>query len=258
MTSIRDIRKEIGLLRFDTSNRIKEINIRKKMPEIAEKSFIISKRKGDTGVGYTLEEELGIAENNVRIQDLIFEGNKVELKAQRISTVSPVTLFTKEPKKPGLGDRLMLQKYGYRDKKGRIALKVTLKANRPNPQGLELKINKKEGKLSIVHTTDGDVWFWDINNLKLKIDNLLLAFADSKKVGETEYFHYNQAYYLSDFDQEKFLNLISSGKIVVDLRMHLKPSGSVRNRGTAFRGKFQDFKVCYDKQETLVKGKFDS
>lgn len=253
MTPFRQGRKEkIGPLRFDTGSRIKEINVRKKMPEIAEKAFIISKRKGDTGVGYTLEEELGIAENNVRIQDLIFEGKKVELKAQRRSTVSPVTLFTKEPKKPGLSDRSMLEKYGYRDKDGRTALKVTLKADQPNPQGLELKINTKEGRLSIAHVTDGALWFWDTKSLKLKIDNLLLVFANSKKVGKTEFFHYNEAYYLSDFDQDEFFNLISSGKIVVDLRMHLKSSGAVRNHGTAFRGKFQDFKVCYNRQETLV------
>ena len=254
LTPFRHGRKEeIGPLRFDTGSMIKEINIRKKMPEIAEKGFIISKRKGDTGIGYTLEEELGIAENNERIQDLIFEGKKVELKAQRRSTVSPVTLFTKEPKKPGLSDRSMLEKYGYSDKDGRRALKVTLKADQPNLQGLELKINTKEGKLSIAHMTDGDLWFWDTSSLKLKIDNLLLAFADSKRVGETESFHYNEAYYLSDFDQEKFFKLIDSGKIVVDLRMHLKSSGAVRNHGTAFRGKFQDFKVCYNKQESLSK-----
>lgn len=200
-----------------------------------------------------MEEELGIAENNERIQDLIFEGKKVELKAQRRSTVSPVTLFTKEPKKPGLSDRSMLEKYGYSDKDGRRALKVTLKADQPNLQGLELKINTKEGKLSIAHMTDGDLWFWDTSSLKLKIDNLLLVFADSKRVGETESFHYNEAYYLSDFDQEKFFKLIDSSKIVVDLRMHLKSSGAVRNHGTAFRGKFQDFKVCYNKQESLSK-----
>jgi hypothetical protein len=174
-------KEKIGPLHLDSGSKIKEINIRKKMPEIAKKGFIISKRKGDTGVGYTLEEELGIAENNVRIQDLIFEGKKVELKAQKRSSISPVTLFTKEPEKRGLSDKYMLQKYGYSDRNGRTALKVTLKAGQPNPQGLELKINKKEGKLIISHTTDGDLWFWKINGLKLKIGNLLLVFADSQK-----------------------------------------------------------------------------
>lgn len=243
----------VGPLRFE-SNRPKEIDIRQKMPEISQKGFIKSKREGDTGVGYTLEEELGIAENNKRIQDLIFLGNAVELKAQRKSTISPVTLFSAEPKKGILDDKVILSRYGYNDEKGRRSLYVTLNAVSENPQGLKLQPEDSENKLYVSHTRDGRLWFWDTDTLKkAKIDRLLLVFADSKRINNSEHFHYNEAYYLSDFNIDKFFELIKKGDVVVDFRMHLKPSGAVRNHGTAIRGKFKDLKVCYDSKESLIK-----
>lgn len=242
----------ISPLKFDSGNKLVEINIKKKLPEINRSGFIESKRAGDTGVGYTLEEELGIAENNKRTQDLIYQGKKVELKAQRSSTTSPVTLFSQKPRKPNLTNKKMLEKYGYTDKKGRCALYVTLRANEPNRQGLLLRVAKQKDNLYVSHSKDGDLWYWDINTLKLKIERLLFVVADSKRVNKKEYFHYVKAYYLTDFNKGRFVKLIEKGEIVVDMRMYLKKSGAVRDHGIAFRGKFKDFKVCYDTQESLI------
>lgn len=199
-----------------------------------------------------IEEELGIAENNKRIQDLIYLGKKVELKAQRSSTTSPVTLFSQKPKKPNFNNKAMLMKYGYTDKKRRLALYVTLKANEPNPQGLMLRVDKGKDKLYVSHSKDGDLWFWDIDSLKLKIERLLFVVANSKRAHGKEYFHYVEAYFLTDFNKNKFFELMEQSKIVVDIRMYLKKSGAVRDHGIAFRGKFKDFKVCYDTQESLI------
>ena len=242
----------ISPLKFDSGNKLVEINIKKKLPEINRSGFIESKRAGDTGVGYTLEEELGIAENNKRTQDLIYQGKKVELKAQRSSTTSPVTLFSQKPRKPNLTSKKMLAKYGYTDKKGRLALYVTLKVSEPNPQGLMLRVDEEKDKLYVSHSKDGDLWFWNTNNLKLKVERLLFVVADSKKIDGKEYFHYVEAYFLIGFNKNRFLQLIEQGKIVVDMRMYLKKSGAVRDHGIAFRGKFKDFKVCYDTQESLI------
>lgn len=63
---------------------------KKKLKIIKEKGFIPSKRKGPTGVGYTLETELGIKENNIAISDLGF----AELKSHRENHTGLVTLFT--------------------------------------------------------------------------------------------------------------------------------------------------------------------
>mgnify|MGYP000916183619 FL=1 len=61
-----------------------------KFKEIKELGFIPTKRKGPTGIGYTLETLLGIIENNEAHPDI--EG--AELKAHRTKGNSMITLFT--------------------------------------------------------------------------------------------------------------------------------------------------------------------
>ena len=76
---------------------IPEIDIKEKLKEISEKGFIKALRKSDTGIGFTLETEMGIKENNLKNEDFTYKREKVELKAQRKGTTSNITLFTKEP-----------------------------------------------------------------------------------------------------------------------------------------------------------------
>jgi hypothetical protein len=68
-----------------------------------------------------------------------------------------------------------------------------------------------------------------------KFPGLVLVLADGKRIDGTEYFWYNEAYHLHDFDPEAFLDLMREGEITLDLRMHIKPNGNIRNRGTAWR-----------------------
>ena len=60
---------------------------------IRDRGFIRTHRNGPTGVGHTLEQELGMTENNIAVPDL----GEVELKARRIASGSMVTLFTFNP-----------------------------------------------------------------------------------------------------------------------------------------------------------------
>ena len=63
-----------------------------KMKEIREKGYVRSHRHHDTGIGKTLEDLLGITENNVAGPDF----SSYELKSARKGSVSMLTLFTKE------------------------------------------------------------------------------------------------------------------------------------------------------------------
>ena len=68
-------------------------------------------RKGDTGVGKTLEDLLDIKENNIPLPDIV---GIAELKAYRKSALSMLTLFTLEPQpKGGARDRVLLDNFGY-------------------------------------------------------------------------------------------------------------------------------------------------
>jgi hypothetical protein len=57
---------------------------------IKRTGWVKSKRRGATGIGYTLEELLGVPENNIALPDL----GEIELKAHRINSTSMITLFT--------------------------------------------------------------------------------------------------------------------------------------------------------------------
>jgi len=67
-----------------------------------------------------------------------------------------------------------------------------------------------------------------------------------------EYFHFNEFYLLSETSPKKFIEAFKKGFIGIDLRMHLKPNGSVRNRGTGFRIKEIHLKELYEKIEKLL------
>ena len=58
--------------------------LKEKLSDINRMGYVVSLRKGPTGVGYTLETLLGVEENNLRTPDL---GN-IELKSRRINAGS--------------------------------------------------------------------------------------------------------------------------------------------------------------------------
>jgi hypothetical protein len=232
-----------------------EIDFKKKLLEIEKKGFIKSLKKSDTGVGYTLELLLGVPENNLQDPDFVYKGNPVELKTQREQATSNITLFTKEPCWQPYRDADLLNRYGYEDVDKRFGLKVTLTTRGFNPQ--QLKIEITNDKLNILHAKDGVVCFYNLQELMEKVQKklssrLLLVFADSKKKGKTEYFHYNKAYLLSELSENGFRDLLSEGKLVVEFRMHLRENGSVRNHGTGFRLNERYLMRLYKNKEQIL------
>jgi hypothetical protein len=53
--------------------------LRNKLQKVKKMGYVVSMRKGNTGIGYTLETLLGIAENNIKLPDL----GTIELKSKR-------------------------------------------------------------------------------------------------------------------------------------------------------------------------------
>lgn len=70
--------------------------------------WITTHRSGNTGIGKTLEDLLGIDENNYQEKDF----GEYELKASRCNSNSMLTLFTKSPLPKGSNTALRLA-YGY-------------------------------------------------------------------------------------------------------------------------------------------------
>ena len=238
-------------------SKLPEIDIKEKLKDIKEKGFIKSLRKDNTGIGYTLEELLGIKENNIGEPDFTYNGLKVELKAQRKKAGSRVTLSTKSPIWDPLRDREIITKLGYTDKKGRKALKITLKIDGFNPKGFKLKLDKSQDKLEIIHNKFGVTCYFKFSELieavKVKLyENLLLVLADKEKEGEGESFHYVESNLFSDFDENNFEKLLIDGKIVWEFRMHLKESGFARDHGSGLRISRKYLGDLFKKEEKIL------
>lgn len=203
--------------------------------KIKQEGWIETHRNHNTGVGKTLEDKLGITENNIPGPDAV----GVEIKTTRKNSGSLTTLFTKEPPKdrrPMWGKR-MIRELGYVDDKDRQALKVTIRPDEPNNQGFYLTYDSDS--VSIMHETAGECATYPLSYLQDRFEEkfpaLVMVFADSKDVNGREYFRYTDGYLLDGFNPSSFLNLMRDGVITLDIRMHLKESGGNRNRGTAWR-----------------------
>ncbi len=238
-----------------TENSLQEMDIKDVLTKISERGYIKSLRKNNTGIGYTLETIMGIKENNSGEADFAYNGIPVELKAQRKHASSNITLITKSPHWEPLSAKEIIEKYGYKDAKGRKGLKVTLKATEFNPQ--ELKLETTDGNINIMHRKDGVICYFIIDELMDKIDtklfeNLLLVFAETKKEHGIEFFHYNEAVLLRKLSASGFKQLINEGLMVWEFRMHIKCSGSVRDHGAGFRLNRRQIDKLYEKKERML------
>lgn len=228
--------------------------LKKELWRIKKLGFIPTHRVGDTGIGKTLEDLLNIKENNIPLHDI---QGVAELKAYRKNAKSMLTLFTLEPlPKGGDRDRILLDNFGYSKKdNGRLKeLHSTLSCKRYNNQMLKLSVAKdkirvqgKNKKLNI---------YWDIQSVEKKFDDklpaLVYVLTDTKEIRGKEFFHFNEAYLLSDFDFELFKKMVKKDQIVVDFRMYYRPNGSVRNHGTGFRVKIDKLYNCFKDKIRLV------
>lgn len=228
--------------------------LKKKLRAIKTLGFVKTHRVGDTGIGKTLEDLLGIKENNIPLPDI---REIAELKAYRKNATSMLTLFTLEPQpKGGDRDRTLLNNFGYskRDNGRAKELHSTLSCKKYNNQGLKLKVEKD--KVRVVGRGKKLNIYWGMKDLKnkfeAKLPALVYTLADSKEVRGVEHFHFDQAYFLEGFDFIRFKNMVKKDFIVVDFRMFYRPDGSVRNHGTGFRVKINQLYNCFDTKVKLI------
>jgi len=208
--------------------------LRNKLKEVKELGFVKTHRVGDTGIGKTLEDLLGIQENNVALPDF----GVMELKSQRINTQSMMTLFTKSPE--GVTNKEMRKRFGYRDKEfPKIkCLRQTIIADKKNAKGFHCKINRRAGKM-FVKKDNVKIGFYSLEFLEEKAiekigDGLILVLADTKKKKGREFFHYKKAYLLQDIDPVKFIKYLK-----YDIRLGVYRTGTKKglphDHGSAFR-----------------------
>lgn len=225
--------------------------LKEKLSEIKQMGYVETLRKGNTGVGYTLEELLGIKENNLQTPDL----GEIELKSHRKRTSSRVTMFTFNKGAWKIKQKEVIEQYGYMDyEKNRLAL-YSDPGSKPNNQDLYLKV--EEETVRLYHTSDALIAEWPgealINAFREKFPALVMVLAKTRtNSNKKEEFWFNEAYFLTEPDQDSLLDLIKTEIVVMSLRMYIRSNGTVRNHGTAFRMSERFLDQCFRNRERII------
>jgi len=223
------------------------LEFQQKFSKIKELGFVRTKRNGTTGVGYTFETLLGIAENNKKRPDI--EG--AELKAHRTQVKSLITLFTFNNKVWKMPPLEAIRKYGSLDKNGRLGLYYTMSL-KPNSAGLFLDVQKTE--ISVRHISGEIVATWQLQTLAdrflEKIPALVFVSTFTEERDGIEYFHYYRAQLMKGTSPELLADQFKAENILVDLRLHDAVT-KARNHGTGFRIYEEKFPLLFSEIKDL-------
>lgn len=69
---------------------------------------------------------------------------------------------------------------------------------------------------------------------------------------DKKYIKIEDAYFLEDFDFDRFLNALETGKVVYELRVHGNKERISKSHGTGFRMFESNFPAIYSKKEPIV------
>ena len=196
--------------------------------------YIKTHRAGNTGIGKTLEDLLGITENNVPGPN----ATMIELKSTRKNVSSMLTLFTKSPLPPKANSAL-LERFGYESTRGnkRKELHTTVSTKEFNTlKGkVGFKIDIPKDKINLITTQYEILGYWNKeilkNSFERKLPNLLYVKAETRGKGSNEAFWFNEAWLLSGFDFDNFISLLKEGVILVDIRIGQYPNGRPHDHG---------------------------
>lgn len=250
-----------------------------KLKDIKAKGWIENKRAGNHGgIGNTLEDLLGIEENNLPIPN----ASEWELKSQRLESASLTTLFHIEPSPTALKfvPNMLLPKYGWphkeagkKYKKGEQSFRQTINGESRSDRGFMVIIDRVESKIKIsfdaqkVHQRHKD-WlksvkdraglneldpqpYWGFDDLEHKAGTKLLntfyVQAEVKKESRKEYYKYTKIMMLQKFNFIGFLDALEAGKILVDF-----DARSGHNHGTKFRMRQNCLPMLYEKTTIII------
>ena len=230
--------------------------------KIQSMGWIKTHRNGNTGIGKTLEDLLGIPENNIDGPDF----GEYELKSKRLNANSMLTLFTKSPQPRG-ANAVLLKKYGYPSDaydNNDLVLHSTLCADRfvrIGATGKSLIIKHNTDKIWLASETGDENIFWDKEYLRKAFEQkyrgkFVYVYADSRGTGADEEFLFRDAYEVSGFSYDDFIALLTQGKIFIDLRIgqyhHGARKGKLHDHGTAFRIKDSDEKDLFKNKKKIA------
>lgn len=254
-------------------------NLIKELQSIADRGWIDNARHGNHGgIGNTLEDLLGITENNLPIPNAA----EWELKSQRINTSSLTTLFHIEPSPRAVKfvPQILLLNYGWKHQEAgkkysenEMSFRQTIHGLSPSDRGFQVIIDRVNCKVLISFdssTVAGkhSEWliqvqkkiglgqlepqpYWGFDDLSNKAGTKLLncfyVQAEVKKDGDKEFYKYSKVTMLQKFNFDGFLAQIEKGNILVDF-----DARTGHNHGTKFRMRQNCLPELYQKATIIV------
>lgn len=249
-----------------------------KLKAISKMGWVENNRRGNHGgIGNTLEDLLGIAENNLPIPN----ASEWELKTQRLNTASLTTLFHTEPSPTAIKfvSNVLLPLYGWAHKeagkqhpKTELSFRQTISALNRSDRGFTVQVDRKGKKVLISFGSEAvgkrhKKWlksvetriglgelkpqpYWGFEDLEHKIgsklNNCFFVQAAVKLVEGKEYYKYERAMMLSGLDFEGFLQCLETGVVLVDF-----DARSGHNHGTKFRIRQNSWPMLYREKKSL-------
>jgi hypothetical protein len=250
-----------------------------KLKEISALGFVSNARHGNAGgIGNTLEDLLGIKENNLPIPNAA----EWELKAQRLNSSSLTTLFHIEPSPRAIGfvPLVFLPKYGWAHQEagkkyplGEMSFRQTIHGQSRSDRGFKVIIDKSERKVLIsfdANSVDSrhEDWltevkkraglgelnpqpYWGFDDLEhkagTKLPNTFYVQAEVKKKGKKEYYKYCKVLMLQKFSFDGFLKSLEEGNVLIDF-----DARTGHNHGTKFRLRQDCLPMLYEKVTVII------
>lgn len=236
-------------------------------------------RSGNDGnAGNTLEDLLGIEENNFKLPDW----GQIELKTKRLESKTLVTLLHREPQ-PNASVPKLLKALGWRHKKAgsvypeqEMSFRSTTRANDFNVRGFSVQladnrinfifdpnqVARNQTDMSKIYPTYGD-WiddalrrpecdihslfpiYWERSYIEKeiseKLNKTLFVTCKSKKINGIKHFMYIDAVLLSGFNHTKMHQFFNEHALYVDFDARTN-----HNHGTKFRVDVKKLSELFD------------
>lgn len=249
-----------------------------RLKDLAEEGFIKNHRYANSGgIGNTLEDYLGITENNLAIPNAA----EWELKAQRLNTTALTTLFHLEPspRAAKLVPNLLLPVYGWQHKEAgsrysaaEMSFRQTIHCLSYSDRGFIVKVDRDEQKVVVSFDASKvderhEHWlstvnqriglgelrpqpYWGFSDLQHKAGTKLLncfyVQAAVKREADEEYYWYNKVQMLRNFSFVAMLNALERGLLLIDF-----DARTGHNHGTKFRMRQTLLPLLYESVETI-------
>lgn len=254
-----------------------------RLKEISTMGWIPNGRHGNQGgAGNTLEDLLGIEENNLPIPN----ANEWELKTQRLSTNSLTTLFHSEPSPMALKfvPAILLPDFGWQHQEAgkkyppsERSFRQTIHGGARSDRGFMVRVERDERKVLVSFDANtvserhakwlksiekkrglGELNpqpYWGFEDLEykvgVKLTNCFFVQVLVKKEKGKEFYRYQRATMLNGFDFEGFLECLETGLVLIDF-----DARTGHNHGTKYRIRQKAWPLLY-RQKVVLFGEGD-